>query len=97
MNLRLSNQPSGQPVKTRSAATLISPARTLLFSEGSRANENALFNVGVSPWGATPNYTGGIVTFIYADGHIGQLPEEEFPATMGPEDSDSWYFWQGFR
>jgi type II secretory pathway pseudopilin PulG len=97
MNLRLSNQPSGQPVKSRSAATLISPARTMLFSEGSRASATSLFNVGVSPLGATPNYTAGIVTFIYADGHIGQLPEDEFPATMGPEDSDTWYFWQGYR
>ena len=42
-----------------------------------------------------PNNVDNVVNFIYADGHIGMLPIEEFPKVIGAPYSDSWYFWKG--
>lgn len=76
---------------------LLKPAQTLFISEGYLRPGNSWFAIGVNPYGASPNNTDGIITFAYADGHIGQLPEEEFPRTMGEKYSNSWYFWKGFE
>ena len=75
---------------------LLAPGRTLYISEGQLNSGGQWFGVGVSPWGSLPNNTDGIVTFVYADGHVGQIPVEEFPAQIGKKYSDSWYFWQGY-
>ena len=80
---------SGQLTMNR----LLAPGRTLYISEGN-LNPSGWFGVSVSP-GSRPSNTDGIVTFVYADGHIGQRPIEEFPAEKGEKYSDSWYFWQG--
>ena len=73
---------------------LLAPGRTLYISEGHLKPGREAFGVSVGP-GSPPNNTDGIVTFVYADGHIGQRPIEEFPAEKGEKYSDSWYFWQG--
>jgi len=83
--------------KSLKANQLLAPSRTLFISEGYLKPGNTWFAIGVSPWGAAPNHTDGMVTFAYADGHIGQLPDEEFPRTMGEKYSDSWYFWRGYE
>lgn len=75
---------------------LLAPGRTLYISEGQLNSGGQWFGVGVSPWGSLPNNTDGIVTFVYADGHVGQIPVEEFPAQIGKKYSDSWYFWRGY-
>ena len=82
---------SGQLTMSR----LLAPGRTLYISEGNLARGTQWFGVSVSPW-SPPNNTDGIGTFVYADGHIGQMPIEEFPAEKGQAYSDSWYFWQGY-
>ena len=74
---------------------LLAPGRTLYISEGQLNSGGQWFGVGVSPWGSLPNNTDGIVTFVYADGHVGQMPIEEFPAQIGKKYSESWYFWRG--
>ncbi len=74
---------------------LLTPGRTLYISEGRLNAGGQWFGVGVSPWGSLPNNTDGIVTFVYADGHVGQMPIEEFPAQIGKKYSESWYFWRG--
>ena len=79
-----------------SMSRLLTPGRTLYISEGRLAPGNQWFGVSVAPW-ELPNNTGGIVTFVYADGHIGQMPTEELPAQKGKEYSESWYFWQGYE
>ena len=73
---------------------LLAPGRTLYISEGHLKSGREAFGVSVGP-GSPPNNTDGIGTFVYADGHIGQMPIEEFPAEKGEKYSDSWYFWQG--
>ena len=83
---------SGQPTTNR----LLAPARTLYISEGHLAPGQRAFGVSVAPWNL-PNNNDGIGTFVYADGHIGQMPIEEFPAEKGQKYSDSWYFWQGYE
>jgi prepilin-type N-terminal cleavage/methylation domain-containing protein len=82
---------SGQLTMNR----LLAPGRTLYISEGNLASGTQWFGVSVSP-GSPPNNTDGIGTFAYADGHIGQMPIEEFPAEKGEMYSESWYFWQGY-
>ena len=82
---------SGQLTMNR----LLAPGRTLYISEGNLPQGKQWFGVSVSP-GSPPNNTDGIGTFVYADGHIGQRPIEEFPAEKGEKYSDSWYFWQGY-
>ena len=74
---------------------LLTPGRTLYISEGQLNAGGQWFGVGVSPCGSLPNNTDGIVTFVYADGHVGQIPVEEFPAQIGKKYSESWYFWRG--
>ncbi len=74
---------------------LLTPGRTLYISEGQLKAGGQWFGVSVSPWGSLPNNTDGIVTFVYADGHIGQMPVEELPAQIGKKYSESWYFWRG--
>lgn len=74
---------------------LLAPGRTLYISEGRLNASGQWFGVGVSPWGSLPNNTDGIVTFVYADGHVGQMPTEGLPAQIGKKYSDSWYFWRG--
>ena len=86
------NKSSGQLPMSR----LLAPGRTLYISEGNLGPGTQWFGVSVSP-GSPPNNTDGIGTFVYADGHIGQLPIEEFPAEKGEKYSDSWYFWQGLE
>lgn len=73
---------------------LLAPGRTLYISEGRLGQASEWFGVGVSPW-ELPNNTDGIVTFVYADGHVGQMPTEELPAQIGKKYSESWYFWKG--
>ena len=73
---------------------LLAPGRTLYISEGNLNDGGQWFGVSVGP-GSPPNNTDGIGTFVYADGHIGQMPIEEFPAEKGEKYSESWYFWQG--
>lgn len=72
----------------------LDPSRTLLISEGRLGEGSEWFGVSVSPW-TPPNTTDGIVSFIYADGHVGQLEEGSFPPSVGEVNSDSWYFWKG--
>ena len=79
-----------------SMSRLLTPGRTLYISEGRLASGNQWFGVSVAPW-ELPNNTDGIVTFVYADGHIGQMPTEELPAEKGKPYSESWYFWQGYE
>ena len=79
-----------------SMSHLLTPGRTLYISEGRLASGNQWFGVSVAPW-ELPNNTDGIVTFVYADGHIGQMPTEELPAEKGKPYSESWYFWQGYE
>ena len=74
---------------------LLSPGRTLYISEGQLGQGSQWFGVSVAPW-SLPNNTDGIVTFVYADGHIGQMPIEELPKFDWKKYSDSWYFWQGY-
>ena len=74
---------------------LLTPGRTLYISEGRLGQGTEWFGVSVSPW-ELPNNTDGIVTFVYADGHIGQMPTEELPKFDWKKYSDSWYFWQGY-
>ena len=83
---------SGQLMMNR----LLAPGRTLYISEGWLDDGAGSFGVSVSPWNR-PNNTDGIGTFVYADGHIGQRPIEEFPAEKGEKYSDSWYFWLGYE
>ena len=78
-----------------SMSRLLTPGRTLYISEGRLAPGNQWFGVSVAPW-ELPNNTDGIVTFVYADGHIGQMPIEELPKFDWKKYSDSWYFWQGY-
>ncbi len=88
---------TGNQTQTVKSLAIKSPSRTLLFSEGQLASGAKSFNVGVTPW-ALPNNVGddGIVTFIYADGHLGQMKIEDFPTTdYNRSGSDSWYFWNG--
>ena len=85
------NKSSGQLPMSR----LLAPGRTLYISEGNLSDGDQWFGVSVSP-GSPPNNTDGIVTFVYADGHIGQMPIEEFPAEKGEKYSESWYLWQGY-
>ena len=73
---------------------LLAPGRTLYISEGNLKDGGQWFGVSVGP-GSPPNNTDGVGTFVYADGHIGQMPIEEFPTEKGQKYSDSWYFWQG--
>ena len=72
----------------------ISPARTILFSEGHLNPGEDWFSAGISNY-RLPNNVDNVVNFIYADGHIGMLPIEEFPKVIGAPYSDSWYFWKG--
>ena len=73
---------------------LLAPGRTLYISEGNLNDGGQWFGVSVGP-GSPPNNTDGVGTFVYADGHIGQMPIEEFPTEKGQKYSDSWYFWVG--
>jgi prepilin-type N-terminal cleavage/methylation domain-containing protein len=86
------NKSSGQLPMSR----LLAPGRTLYISEGNLPQGKQWFGVSVSPT-SLPNNTDGIGTFVYADGHIGQMPIEEFPTEKGEKYSDSWYFWQGLE
>jgi hypothetical protein len=74
---------------------LLAPGRTLYISEGQLGQGSQWFGVSVAPW-SLPNNTDGIVTFVYADGHIGQMPVEELPEYDWKKYSDSWYFWKGY-
>lgn len=96
MNIVLSMIRENETTSLR-ANQLLEPSRTLFISEGYLRPGNDWFAIGVNPYGASPNHTAGIVTFAYADGHIGQMPDEEFPRTMGEKYSSSWYFWRGFE
>ena len=87
------NKPSSSGQLTMSS--LLVPGRTLYISEGNLPQGKQYFGVSVNPR-SRPTNTDGIVTFVYADGHIGQMPIEELPAQKGKESSDSWYFWQGY-
>lgn len=75
---------------------IISPAKTLFISEGHLAEGANWFGIGVGP-NQLPNNTAGLVSLIYVDGHVGQIPEEEFPKAIGKKGSDSWYFWRGYE
>lgn len=94
MNHPLSSLPPGQDLSV-STDQLISPTNTMLISEGHLSQNSPQFGITVSPWGSTPNNTGGIVTLLYTDGHVGQIPDEEFPTQLGSKGSDSWIFWKG--
>lgn len=74
---------------------VVNPSNTLFISEGHLSEGSNWFGVGVSPWGSLPNNTDGTVSFVYLDGHIGQLPEAEFPSSTGERGSDEWLFWYG--
>ena len=96
MNWVLNGVGRNRPISTGQLTVnrLLAPGRTLYISEGNLVPGKQWFGVSVSP-GSPPNNTDGIGTFVYADGHIGQMPIEEFPAEKGEKYSDSWYFWQG--
>ena len=96
MNGPLSKLEAGETRSLRSVR-LIEPSRTLLISEGHLSDGNTWFAIAVDPWGQRPNTTDGIVTFIYADGHLGQILEEEFPGAWDEKYSDEWYFWKGYE
>lgn len=78
------------------AYQIVEPAKTLFISEGYHPGGTSWFGIGVSP-NKLPNHTDGMVSFIYVDGHIGQLPEAEFPSSWGERGSDEWYFWRGVQ
>lgn len=87
----------GDNTQTIKSLAMKAPSRTLFLSEGQLASGATTFNVGVTPW-TLPNNVGegNIVTFVYADGHLGQMKIEEFPTTeYRTVGSDSWYFWNG--
>ena len=79
-----------------SMSRLLAPGRTLYISEGNLPEGKEWFGVSVNPWNL-PNNTDGIVTIVYADGHIGQMQEDELPTRLGKEYSESWYFWKGYK
>ena len=97
MNWVLNGVGRNRPISTGQLTVhrLLAPGRTLYISEGNLAPGTQRFGVSVSPW-SPPNNTDGIGTFVYADGHIGQMPIEEFPAEKGEKYSESWYLWQGY-
>ena len=97
MNFVLNGVGNNKPMSSGqlTMGRLLAPGRTLYISEGWLDDGARSFGVSVSP-GSPPNNTDGIGTFVYADGHIGQMPIEEFPAEKGQAYSDSWYFWQGY-
>lgn len=97
MNFVLNGVGKNKPMSSGQLAIsrLLAPGRTLYISEGWLDDGARSFGVSVSPWNR-PNNTDGIGTFVYADGHIAQMPIEEFPAEKGQAYSDSWYFWQGY-
>ena len=96
MNYVLNGLGEDEPASSGATMSrLLTPGRTLYISEGRLAPGNQWFGVSVAPW-ELPNNTGGIVTFVYADGHIGQMPTEELPKFDWKKYSDSWYFWQGY-
>ena len=97
MNFVLNGVGNNKPMSSGqlTMGRLLAPGRTLYISEGNLAPGTQWFGVSVSP-GSPPNNTDGIGTFVYADGHIGQMPIEEFPAEKGEMYSESWYFWQGY-
>lgn len=75
----------------------ISPARTLLISEGSTFGKDQSFNVAI--WDDTmPEYTGDTVALLYIDGHVEEMPIDDFPkGKVGRDDRDHphWFFWRG--
>ena len=96
MNYVLNGLGANQPVSSGATMNrLLSPGRTLYISEGQLGQGSQWFGVSVAPW-SLPNNTDGIVTFVYADGHIGQMPVEELPEYDWKKYSDSWYFWKGY-
>ena len=97
MNFVLNGVGNKEPMSSGqlTISRLLAPGRTLYISEGWLDNGARSFGVSVSHWNR-PNNTDGIVTFVYADGHIGQMPIEELPAQKGKEYSESWYLWQGY-
>ena len=97
MNFSLSNVPGGSTDDlTRNMANkLLNPARTLFISEGHWPG-NGLFASNVNGVDARPNYAAGVVSFVYADGHIGQMPEGELPPMEWQRDSDGYMFWVGY-
>jgi general secretion pathway protein G len=97
MNFVLNGVGNNKPMSSGqlTMGRLLAPGRTLYISEGNLPQGKQYFGVSVSP-GSPPNNTDGIGTFVYADGHIGQMPIEEFPAEKGEMYSESWYFWQGY-
>jgi prepilin-type N-terminal cleavage/methylation domain-containing protein len=90
---------TGNQTQTIKSLAIRSPSRTLFLSEGRLDSGSTYFGASVSPWGL-PNSVGkdGIVTFVYADGHLGQMKIEDFPITdYNTVGSDSWYFWNGVQ
>lgn len=96
MNFMLSNvgKDDASDLSKNYSHKLLNPARTLFISEGHWSGSN-LFGVTVNA-NTPPNSTDGTVSFVYADGHIGQMPEDALPPMDWEPESDGWYFWIGY-